>query len=231
MYRAGLGLLLVAGVLQSCARWATPIPPSWEEVVNQVSDSVVSITAWSLSEYSTDEQTGVRVQVGSGVVYRSDGLILTNHHVVRGASQIRVELPQGKGHYRADVLGGDERSDLAVLRLRSKGDSQQPPFQLKELQWARTEEMRVGEPVLAIGNPYGFSHTVTSGIVSAVDRVAPVGVFTQGASGDEAGSVLRTLQTDAAIHPGSSGGPLLNRRGEVLGLTTLYFSQIGRAHV
>jgi serine protease Do len=158
------------------------------------------------------------------VVIADGTLVLTNQHVVRGASRIRVEVPGSGGYLRALPAGGDDRSDIALLRLISRGNSRDRALisRLKAVRWGKSTSLSVGDPVAAIGNPFGFSHTVSSGVVSALERVGPVGIL-------ESGQVepVPLIQTDASIHPGSSGGPLLNLRGEMVGLTTLLFSRDG----
>jgi serine protease Do len=210
--------------LVRCADSPTSNTPPWDEIVRRVGSGVVSITAWKSGADEDEETLGVQVQVGTGIVYRADGLILTNQHVIRDAVQIRVDLPENQGSYQAEILGGDDRSDIAVLRLKTRGAEAHPQLALHELEWASSAAARVGEPIVAIGNPYGLGHSVTTGVLSSTERIAPLGLQGNGWGGGEADSVL---QTDAAIHPGSSGGPLLNRHGRVLGLTTLYFSPSG----
>ena len=212
-----------------------PVPQNgpaaqWKRVVKSAGQSVVSITAWSIDSKQPvihskkSGFTGVRAQVGSGVVISDGQLILTNQHVVRGAARIRVEIPGGGGYLRAVPAGGDDRSDIAVLRLISRGTGrdQNLAARLKAIRWGRSSDLSVGDPVAAIGNPFGFSQTVSSGVVSALERVGPVGIL-------ESGQVepLPLIQTDASIHPGSSGGPLLNLSGEMVGMTTLLFSKDG----
>ena len=138
---------------------------------------------------------------GSGVIVRheDDYYILTNNHVVKGADEIWVELTDER-HFEAEVVGADSLSDLAVLKV----DAEDLPV----VPLGDSDELKVGQWVLAVGNPFGYEHTVTSGIVSALGRRR---------FGDEYGSFV---QTDAAINPGNSGGPLVNLRGEVVGINT-----------
>ena len=155
--------------------------------------------------------------LGTGVIVDSDGYILTNYHVVapptsqrgtqRIADKIEVKLHTGET-YVARVIGGDPESDLGVLKINA-------PKPLPFAKAGDTSKMQVGDWVLAIGNPFGVGQTVTSGIVSATGRVIGTGIF-----GDY-------IQTDAAINPGNSGGPLVNMRGEVIGINTFIFSRSG----
>ncbi|HOE17895.1 MAG TPA: DegQ family serine endoprotease [Syntrophorhabdaceae bacterium] len=137
---------------------------------------------------------------GSGVIIGSDGTILTNNHVVEGAKEIVVTMSD-KREYKAKVLGRDPKTDLAVLKVDA-------PSPLKSATLGDSDALRVGEWVLAIGNPFGLSNTVTSGIVSAKGRVIGAGPYDD------------FIQTDAPINPGNSGGPLFNMKGEVVGINT-----------
>ncbi len=145
--------------------------------------------------------------LGSGVVVDSDGWLVTNYHLVRRASKITVTLADGAA-YAAQFVSGDEKNDLALLKI----DPKQPlPF----IELASDHETLLGETVVAIGNPFGFDHTVTKGIISAKNRKFPP---------DEP-KFEDVLQTDAAINPGNSGGPLINTRGELVGINTAILSQ------
>jgi serine protease Do len=137
---------------------------------------------------------------GSGVIINADGTVLTNNHVVDGANEIVVTLAD-KREYKARVLGRDPKTDLAVIKIEGKGT-----FPAAAL--GNSEGTRVGEWVLAIGNPFGLSNTVTAGIVSAKGRVIGAGPYDD------------FIQTDAPINPGNSGGPLINMKGEVIGINT-----------
>jgi Do/DeqQ family serine protease len=151
----------------------------------------------------------VAKSLGSGVIVREDGLVVTNHHVVEGADQIRVVL-QDKHEYDADVLRTDQRTDLAVLRIRGSG------HKFPSLALRPSDELEVGDLVLAIGNPFGVGQTVTSGIVSALARTS-VGIS----------DFNFFIQTDAAINPGNSGGALLSMDGRLVGINSAIYSRDG----
>jgi Do/DeqQ family serine protease len=138
---------------------------------------------------------------GSGVIVRSDGFILTNNHVVSEASRIDVRLQNGKS-YRARLVGADSATDLAVLKIDARG--------LPHVDFASSDQARVGQFVIAIGSPFGLDYTVTTGVLSA-----------KGRGGIGANEIEDYLQTDASINPGNSGGPLVDLKGRVLGINTM----------
>jgi serine protease Do len=146
--------------------------------------------------------------MGSGVIVRQDGYILTNHHVVEGAEEVTVELTDGRS-FKAKVVGTDAPSDLAVLKIDAPN--------LKTLPLGDSDEVRVGDVVLAVGNPLGVGQTVTMGIVSAKGRATRMGD----------GSYEDFIQTDAPINRGNSGGPLVNTRGELIGINSQILSPSG----
>lgn len=147
--------------------------------------------------------------MGSGVIVSEKGFVLTNNHVVEGADEIKVSL-NGDRDVTATVVGTDPKSDLAVLKLEN------PPEGLRAIPFADTSSVRLGEPVVAIGNPFGLTSTVTMGIVSAKGR-QNVGIA----------DYEDFIQTDAAINPGNSGGPLVNMNGEIVGINTAILSRSG----
>ena len=169
----------------------------WTAVAKEVSDSVVAI----------DVSTGDGEAKGSGVVISDKGYIATNNHVISGAQQIQVTLANG-AMYSAQVVGTDTTTDLAVLKLDN------PPSDLKVAEFADSDDLAVGESVMAIGNPLGYDDTVTTGIVSALNR--PVTVTDD----DNNAIVTNAVQIDAAINPGNSGGPTFNAAGQVIGINS-----------
>ena len=176
----------------------------WGAVATQVQPSVVAITV-----RSADGSGGQ----GSGVVIDDSGHVLTNNHVVAtttGGAQVRVTLLDGRV-LDADVVGLDPSTDLAVLRLLD------PPADLVPVELGSSDQVRVGDPVMAVGNPLGLSGTVTTGIVSALDR--PVTTQSAGASAGEP-VVPDAVQTDAAVNPGNSGGALVDTAGRLVGINS-----------
>jgi len=155
---------------------------------------------------------GDRGSVGSGFVYDNLGHIITNAHVVDGASKATVTFLDGS-QYDAEIIGTDKFTDIAVIKVSEK------PRLLHPLQIGDSSQLHVGEQVAAIGNPFGLSGSMTSGIVSQMGRLLP--------SQDSGFSIPDVIQTDAAINPGNSGGPLLNLRGEVVGINTAIQSLSG----
>ncbi|KZB56075.1 DegQ family serine endoprotease [Thalassospira xiamenensis] len=151
----------------------------------------------------------VERSLGSGVIVSSDGTIVTNHHVIEGASEIRVVLHDNR-EFDAELVGSDERTDLAVLRLRDVKD------ELPAITLGDSDAVEVGDLVLAIGNPFGVGQTVTSGIVSALARA--------GVTGQDYQSFI---QTDAAINPGNSGGALVDIDGRLIGVNSAIFTKSG----
>lgn len=145
--------------------------------------------------------------LGSGVIVTQDGYIITNNHVVEGADELNVSFPD-KRTFKAKVIGTDPKTDVAVIKIDAPN--------LPALPWGDASQLEVGEMVLAVGNPFGLSQTVTMGIISAIGR-ANVGIV----------DYEDFIQTDAAINPGNSGGALVNLKGELIGINTAIFSRSG----
>ena len=166
---------------------------SLSSAVNKASPSVVSISA------STTNSRQIQ-DVGSGVIFSKDGYIVTNTHILNGSFQIFVELNDGS-ILDAFLIGSDIYSDIAVLKVVSTDE-------LNPIETSESINLKVGDEVLAIGNPYGIGKTVTSGIISATGR-------------DSGNPYLQLIQTDAAINPGNSGGALINKEGNLIGINSL----------
>lgn len=185
------------------------------EVVEKVSEAVVNISAEKVIKKSSFEDLffdfftpfdlPYKVEnLGSGVITNSQGIIVTNYHVVEGAENIKITSLNGE-LYNAEVLGTDENSDLAILKIIN------PNKKFPTAVLGTSKDLMIGESVIAIGNPMGLSNTVTVGVISALKRKVK----------GESGTIYSDfIQTDAAINPGNSGGPLLNILGEVIGINT-----------
>jgi putative serine protease PepD len=167
---------------------------SARDIYRQAADSVAYITARQAQGSAT----------GTGFVVDADGLIVTNEHVVDGSSDITVKLGDGKAQ-RADVVGQDKSTDLALLKIDTGGTKLTP------LKLADSSKVQIGDATFAIGNPFGLEDTLTTGVVSATERQI---------SAPDGFSINGVLQTDAALNPGNSGGPLLNDQGEVIGVNS-----------
>lgn len=181
---------------------------SLPDLFAKVEKSVVQIT-------DSDETNPLDSRLGSGFVYDTNGHIITNYHVVNGGGRLDVTFLDGTV-YRATLIGSDPFTDLAVLYVEDV-----PREKLVPLPLGNSSNIRVGEQVAAIGNPFGLSGSMSAGIVSGVGRLIP----TQEAGGF---SIPDVIQTDAPINPGNSGGPLLNMRGEVIGINSAIFSTTGQ---
>jgi len=211
---APLAALALAGVAaaQVPAVRRTPVV----EVVERVTPAVVNISAESIVREVDPFFGGLfggprRTQaLGSGLIIDPQGVVLTNAHVIEGASKIVVTTRDGR-ELEADVLGADSDADLAVLKVQAKN--------LPAIPLGRSADLLMGETVVAIGNPFGLSHTVTTGVLSARGRAVP----------SENGEARYTdfLQTDATINPGNSGGPLVNLAGQVIGINTAIIQGTG----
>lgn len=181
---------------------------SLPDLFTRVEKSVVQIT-------DSDETDQFDSRLGSGFVYDNNGHIITNDHVVNGGGRVDVTFLDGTV-YRASLIGSDPFTDLAVLYVEEV-----PPEKLVPLPLADSSAIRVGEQVAAIGNPFGLSGSMSAGIISGLGRLIPA---------QEAGdfSIPDVIQTDAPINPGNSGGPLLNMRGEVIGINSAIYSTTGQ---
>ncbi len=206
----------VSDVLGAATADVPPLPSTSAEEQNtveiyrRVSPAVVNVTTVAM-ELGFFFQVEPKEGTGSGFVIDDQGHILTNYHVVAEAEQIRVTLAD-RSSYEARVVGVDPLTDIAVLKI-NPGRRQLPTVTLGD-----SEQLRVGQKVLAIGNPFGFEGTLTTGVISALGRSIET---QQGALLEDA------IQTDAAINRGNSGGPLLDSAGRVIGITSLIFSPTG----
>ena len=172
------------------------------KVAEKVSSAVVNIDVSQTTGYYFFEGPQQVQGIGSGFVFTPDGYILTNSHVVYRANQIRVTFPD-RTQYNAQLTGIDIQTDLAVIRIDATN--------LPVLEFGNSDKLRIGQPVLAVGNPLGFGHSVTSGVISAL------GTSLSGFSGN---IIENIIQTDAALSPGKSGGPLVDIHGKVEGVNT-----------
>ena len=162
-------------------------------------ESVVTI-------YSYNNNRNYANNIGSGVVFSKDGYIVTNFHIISGNKFIKIKLNDGQ-ELDAKIIGGDANADIAVLKIQSNQE-------LKPINISDSNDLKIGDKVLAIGNPYGIGISVSSGIISATGR-------------DYGNPYLELIQTDAAINPGNSGGALINENGNLIGINTKIFSRTG----
>lgn len=191
------------------ARALTPEEENTTSVYEKVADSIVNITSTSV-QYGFFFLTVPAAGSGSGIILKEDGTIVTNYHVVGGAQRIEVTLVDGT-HWEAKLIGAAPERDLAVIRI----DAEDRP--LKPVVLGDSDKLEIGQKVLAIGNPFGLGHTLTSGTVSMLGRnIRHEGRFLQD-----------LIQTDASINPGNSGGALVNSGGELVGINTAIFSTTG----
>jgi serine protease Do len=187
--------------------------PNWVEIAKAVKPAVVNVNTRRAATRGTDGFQGLVPErprggqgLGSGFLINPSGYIVTNNHVVDGATEIKVRLADGR-EFAGRVLGRDPNTDIALLRIEADNLPSIPPGDSAALQ--------VGEPVMAVGNPFGLEQTVTTGIVSATGRVIGEGRYDD------------FIQTDASINPGNSGGPLVNARGQAIGINTAMLSRTG----
>src|SRR5918911_940710 len=195
-------------------------PSTLNSIFKQVQNSVVQIISKvpiPSTEPSNPQQNSTAL--GSGFIYDKAGRIITNNHVVGDAKIVDVTFVDGN-RYTAKVIGTDIYSDIAVIQIQNTTKQQQPLPPLKPLVIGNSSKLEVGDPVIAIGNPFGLSDTLTTGIVSGIGRLLP-------SAGGAGFSIPNAIQTHAPINPGNSGGPLLNMRGEVVGINTAVFSGTG----
>jgi S1-C subfamily serine protease len=198
--------------------YATSLP--LKTIFKQAEASVVQITSKIPAAADPLNPQSNATTLGSGFVYDSQGHIITNGHVVGDAKIVDVTFVDGN-RYTAKVIGTDIYSDIAVLQIsQNNTQAQQPLSSVKPLALSNSSKLEVGDQVIAIGNPFGLSDTMTTGIVSGVGRLLP-------AASGIGFSIPNTIQTDAPINPGNSGGPLLNTQGQVIGMNTAIFSATG----
>lgn len=182
------------------------------EIFEQASDSVVYITTVALvRDFWTLNVMRVPQGTGSGFIWDDEGHIVTNYHVIRGAREARVTLADQRS-YPARLAGVSPEHDLAVLQIDVPADFPAP------LPIGTSADLRVGQSVLAIGNPFGLDHTLTTGVISALGRTI---------DNDRGGVIENLVQTDAAINPGNSGGPLIDSAGRLIGINTAIVSPSG----
>jgi len=223
--------LISTGLVLFFLRWPSPPPTraefnqsgassfdtavSDEEKVNiriyeTLSSGVVNVTSTTV-DYNFFLEPIPREGVGSGFFLDSDGHIATNYHVIQDATRLEVTLYGETESHKATVVGADPTNDIAVLKIDCPKEGCRP------LKLGKSDSLKVGQRVLAIGNPFGLERTLTTGIISSLGRTIE----------SRGGVIDEVIQTDAAINPGNSGGPLLNTRGEVIGINTAILSRSG----
>lgn len=190
----------------------TPNEESIAAVATAVSPSVVSVLTSTNQTSRIYSQQYVQEGAGTGMIVSSDGYIMTNKHVVDGADTVTIVLPDGRKYENVDVLGSDPLNDVAFLKIKNVTN-------LPAITLGDSKTIRIGQSVVAIGNALGqYQNSVTSGIVSGTGR--PVVASSDGTATGEAENLTDLIQTDAAINSGNSGGPLLNLKGQVIGINT-----------
>ncbi len=220
---------LHAEILEAVPQSQAQVQLTFAPIVRKVAPAVVSISAAQVVEQRDSPffddpifrhffgevvpfsapHARIQSSLGSGVLVKANGLVITNDHVIKQAEEIKVILADGR-EFSAEIVARDVRTDLAALKLKTE-DKNLPYLELKD-----ADELQVGDLVLAIGNPFGFGQTVTSGIVSGLARNS-VGIK----------DFRSLIQTDAAINPGNSGGPLISLDGKIVGINTAIFSNTG----
>jgi S1-C subfamily serine protease len=184
-----------------------PQSPYLNTMFKQVENSVVQVTSKIPVNNTINSQTQNATALGSGFVYDKQGHIITNAHVVGGSKTVDVTFVDGN-RYTAKVIGTDDDSDIAVIQITDNNITKS----LKPLTIGNSSKMEVGDSVIAVGNSFGLSDTMTTGIVSQIGRLLPSSGF--------GFSIPDAIQTDAPINPGNSGGPLLNMQGQIIGINT-----------
>jgi serine protease Do len=200
---SGRGLGALAALEEDYVRLVRSVVPSVVSITTQKTTRRVPVFAEDAFDliFGPRQRTVTEQGLGSGVIVSGDGKILTNHHVIDGMQKIQVQFTDGRSE-AAQLLGTDPATDIAVLKIEGSVPS---------LPFGDSDSVRVGQPVLAVGNPFGLQETVTQGIISAKGRVVR-------------DSGVEFLQTDAAVNQGNSGGPLLNMKGEVIGINSAIYS-------
>ena len=219
MKQIRLWIILFSGLFLSLSANAQYGFPSFADLAEKLIPTVVNISTIqqpdqiNIPAYADDDTEEYydplegRVALGSGFIISEEGYIITNYHVIENAEVINVVLFDNT-EIEADIIGGDEKTDIALIKI-------DPPFELDKVAFGDSDAIRVGDWVLSIGNPFGLGGSVSAGIVSAKSRDIAAGPYDN------------FIQTDAAINQGSSGGPLFNTRGEVVGINSALFSTSG----
>ncbi len=195
----------VVNVVKACAPAVVKIEVEREETVSYFDPFTDQFFKKFFGDIPFQNYKRKVIGIGSGFIFDKEGYILTNEHVVHEAKNIKVTMLDGS-EYDAKYIGGDEELDIAIIKIDPKGKK------LPVLEMGDSDKIEIGEWAIAIGNPLGFQHTVTVGVVSALHRKIP--------KPDNSGYYTNLIQTDAAINPGNSGGPLLNIHGQVIGINT-----------
>ncbi len=213
-----IGCLLFSSQAQALDSYADIVDELMPSVVNiSTEKKVIDTKENDVDNVMIDPTLQGREALGSGFFIRSDGYILTNHHVIEGAKKITVVTNDNKS-FEASIVGIDKPSDLAVLKIDNKTNDKENPLIFKSVIFGDAEKTRIGDKILAFGNPYGLGVSVSSGIISAKSR--NIGFREQ-----------QYLQTDAAINRGNSGGPMFNLNGEVIGVNAAIFTMHGASGV